>query len=181
MSGSAFRRVHVSSLVKGVFLTGSRHNDILLHCRSKNFTWNLLPKCLYVRITLGFYPVQQSVFLFNTEWFHCFSLFTVSTIGNRENPEVRCLAWWDTSILSHIKGLNVFVLTPAVRVCRVRAVKRENNNFWLPFLTSRCQQCLRPLFSNGVIECFFLSLVRVSGCWIEHGMSENSDMKWMRN
>ena len=179
-------------LLRGFFLTGSRHDNILLHYRSKNFIWNFLhffcftasavPKCLYVHITMGFYPVQQSVFLFNTEWFHCFSLFTVSTIGpNRENSEVRCLAWCNAPVLSHITGLKVSVLTPAVRVCRVRAVKRENNSFRLPFLTSHCQQCLRPLFSNEVIECFFRSLVRVSGCWIEHGMSENSDMKWMRN
>ena len=127
--------------------------------------------CLYVHITLGFYPVQQSVFLFNTEWFHCFSLFTVSTIGpNRENSEVRCLAWCNAPVLSHITGLKVFVLTPAVRVCRVRAVKRENNSFRLPFLTSHCQQCFKaPILQRGH-WIFFSELGK--GFWL---------LNWTRN
>ena len=57
MPGSAFGRVQVSSLVKGVFPDGQQTRYDLYY-RSKNFTWNLLhffyfsafavPKCLYL-------------------------------------------------------------------------------------------------------------------------------------
>ena len=93
MSGSAFRKCQVFSLAKGVFPDGQLDTiSSLLHCRSKNFLYSLLhffcftafvvSEPLYlckltgtdVRIALGFYSVQQSVFLFNM--IHC-RFFTV--------------------------------------------------------------------------------------------------------
>ena len=86
MSGSAFGRVLVSSLVKGVFPDGQQtryHLYYIIDQRTLLGTCYIFPASLplqYVSvcicinkrglhdvcITLGFYPVQQSVFLFNT-------------------------------------------------------------------------------------------------------------------
>ena len=55
--------------------------------------------------------------------------------SHEKQPEVQCL---DGTLLSHKTNLNTVFLTPAVRICGVRADwKREKINFRLPFFHAR--------------------------------------------
>ena len=80
MSGSAFGRVQVSSLDKGVFADGQQtryHLYYIIDQRTLLGTCYISPAslplrylsvciCINKRILSGFYQVQQSVSLFNT-------------------------------------------------------------------------------------------------------------------
>ena len=76
-------------------------------------------------------------------------------------PEVWCLAWW--TLLSHTMNLNAFVLTPAVRICWVRALGGRR---WQPEVDI-FSLCLGRQFSHCIRSQMSLPcpIYQQSNCW----------------
>ena len=104
MSGSAFGRVLVSSLVKVVFLTGSRHDIIFITLSIKelylalvkffllHFPLQYVSVCICINKRGLMFALRSASIQCSSQFsyltrndFVVFSLFTGSTMGNREN------------------------------------------------------------------------------------------------